>query len=185
VLAVLLAGGAGCDRGCGDGLRALGRGSLTPAGSPPLRVVDCPDGLARCEEGTVLVSRLASLPMPCQGPASACECPWERAADCAGGCAAEGVEVVVDGAHAASQLCAPGGAAADGGVFATSLVAAPDASETPCDEGDRYRCAGGRVVDCASTVAVGRCVRGCFAEGTSIDDDGVSREAAFAILCSR
>jgi hypothetical protein len=70
----------------------------------------------------------------------------------------------------------------------------------PCDEGDRYRCTGSRVFDCASSLPIGRCVRGCFAEGASIDDGDVAapgvatsgaavtpinREAAFAILCSR
>jgi hypothetical protein len=130
----------------------------------------------------VLVSRLASLPMPCQGPASACACPWDHAADCSSGCAAEGVDVVIEAGRAPTQLCAP---ATNGDAFVTSPAAGPAVTETPCDEGDRYRCSEGRVVDCASAVAVGRCVRGCFAEGTSIDDDGVNREAAFAILCSR
>jgi hypothetical protein len=33
---------------------------------------------------------------------------------------------------------------------------------------------------------VGICVRGCFVEGASVDVEmTVSREAAFAILCSR
>jgi hypothetical protein len=61
-------------------------------------------------------------------------------------------------------------------------AARPDAD---CDEGERYRCAGGRVVECASGLIVAACLRGCFAEGSSIDDDAVSREGAFAILCSR
>ncbi len=197
-----------CDRGRGRGwIGAHGVGGISPtsSGGLPLEVTDCPDGLARCEEGTVSVSRLATLPMPCQGPASACACPWEVAAACSGGCVAEGLELVVERAKAASQLCAPG-PGAGGGVFAASLSppasgtsrassapdggtsqvsAAPDASDAPCDEGDRYRCSSGRVIDCAAGLAVGRCVRGCFAEGTSIEDDGVSREAAFAILCSR
>jgi hypothetical protein len=92
------------------------------------------------------------------------------------------VEIVVERARAARQLCAPEGHA---GVFAAAVPPGLDAGEVPCEEGDRYRCAGGRVVDCASNAAIGHCLRGCFAEGTSIDDDGVSREAAFAILCSR
>jgi hypothetical protein len=149
--------------------------------------MDCPDGLARCEDGVVSASRLAVLSMPCRGGAAACACPWGALGDCPGGCAAEGVEVVVERAHAVSQLCAP---RKDARMFATPSSAsgpsqAPDASETSCDEGDRYRCAGGRVVDCAASAVIGQCLQGCFAEGTSIDDDGVNREAAFAILCSR
>jgi hypothetical protein len=130
----------------------------------------------------VSVSRLASLPMPCQGPASACSCPWEVAVEaCSAGCAADGVEVVAPRALAPAQLCAPG---RDAGVFAVPSLL-PDAGDAVCDEGARYLCSGGRVVECAARAVVGQCVRGCFADGTSIDDDGVSREAAFAILCSR
>ncbi len=188
LLAALAVGPAGCDRGCmGLGERGVGAAAPGATGALPRPAVDCPDGLARCEEGTVSVSRLATLPAPCTGPANACSCPWEAVAACPDGCAADEVELVVDRARAARQLCAPG---KDGGVFATSPAAARGgvdaaAAETPCDEGNRYVCAAGRVVECASRAAVGLCLRGCFADGTSIDDDGVSREAAFAILCSR
>jgi hypothetical protein len=145
----------------------------------PRPVVDCPDGLARCEEGTVSISRLATLPVPCRGAPGACACPWEALPACPAGCAADGVEVVVDGPRARTQLCAPG---PDAGVFVAA--APPDAGEE-CDEGDRYLCAGGQVIECAPRIVVGQCVRGCFTEKASIGDDGVSREAAFAILCSR
>jgi len=183
VVAVAVGALTGCDRGCGWlGERGLGLATPSATGSLPLPVVDCPDGLARCEEGTVSVSRLATLSMPCQGPASACACPWEALTACPAGCAADGAEVVASRDRAAAQLCAPG---RDAGVFAAARDAAPDADETACEEGDRYRCAGGRVIECASAAVVGECLRGCFSEGTSIDDDGVSREAAFAILCSR
>jgi hypothetical protein len=119
--------------------------------------------------------------MPCVGSARDCSCPWEALGDCPGKCAADGVEIVVERAHAVAQLCALG---ADAGIVAVSPGPTTDASDVLCDEGQRYLCAGGRVIECASR-EVGRCLRGCFAEGTSIDDDGVNREAAFAILCSR
>jgi hypothetical protein len=158
----------------------------------PLAATDCPDGLGRCEGATVLASRLGTVPSPCRGPASQCTCPWDPVGDCPAGCAAEGTEVVVDRRLALAQLCAP---ARDAPVFAVPLLApvppvagsggTADAGAAVCDEGDRYECTGGEVVDCASGQTMARCVRGCFFEGTSIDDDGVSREAAFAILCSR
>ena len=164
--------------------------STTAMAALPNSAMDCPDGLARCEEGTVSVSRLAMVPVPCRGSASTCSCPWEALGDCPRGCAADSVEIVVERARAIAQLCAPG---VDAGILAAPPGPAPDGGDVLCEEGQRYLCAGGRVVDCASGGAVGgavggaigRCVRGCFAEGTSIDDDGVSREAAFAILCSR
>ena len=184
MLAAISVGLAGCERGCrGLGERMVG---LSPSATAvqPRPAVDCPDGLARCEEGTVSVSRLATLPMPCTGPASACSCPWVVLGDCLGGCAADGVEIVVERARAVAQLCALG---ADSGLLAAPPPpqAADAGDDVLCEEGQRYLCAGGRVVECASSKVVGRCVRGCFAEGTSIDDDGVNREAAFAILCSR
>jgi hypothetical protein len=168
---------AGCERGCAG----KGMSLSSSTGAIPQPAVDCPDGLARCEEGAVSVSRLATLPVPCRGAAGACTCPWEALAACPRGCAADGVEVVVERARATSQLCAP---ESDAGAFAGRPWSAMDAGESPCEEGDRYRCAAGRVIDCEAS-AVGLCPRGCFAEGTAIDDDGVNREAAFAILCSR
>ena len=52
---------AACDRGCrtSQELRPLAK-SLRA-----LQGVDCPDGLARCEAGSVLVSRLTTLPSTC------------------------------------------------------------------------------------------------------------------------
>jgi hypothetical protein len=146
--------------------------------------MDCPDGLARCEGGTVYASRLATIPLPCTAAAPACACPWDPVADCPAACAADGTEVVVERALASKQLCAPAPSATP---FAIPLSPAADAgpADVVCDEGERYRCASGAVVDCASGRALARCVRGCFAEGTGIDDDDVGREAAFAVLCSR
>ena len=195
MLAALSGALAACDHGCGWLGGVVGGATPGATGSLPAPAVDCPDGLARCEDGTVSASHLATLRVPCVGPASACTCPWEAVAACPDGCAAEGVEVVIERDLAAGQLCAPGRdagllaapplRAADAGVLAASPLPGVDGGETVCEEGDRYRCAGGRVVECASAATAGFCVRGCFAEGMSIDDDGVSREAAFAILCSR
>jgi len=58
-----------------------------------------------------------------------------------------------------------------------------------CDEGQLYRCVTGDVVDCALHAVVASCVRGC-AEGADALEDGIgqhplTREGAFAILCSR
>jgi hypothetical protein len=183
LLATALLAAAGCERGCGL-LGEHGTASPNATSAVPRPVIDCPDGLARCEEGTVSVSRLAALPVPCSGPAGSCICPWEALEPCPGPCAAEGAEIVVDRALARAQLCAPG---PEAGAMAVPMVGPPatDDGDMPCDEGDRYRCAGGRVVECVTRAPIGRCLRGCFTDGTSIGDDGVSREAAFAILCSR
>jgi hypothetical protein len=187
-LLVLLSGTSGiflgCDRGCQGWAADRGSATTSPitSGVLPLNAADCPDGLARCADGVVSVSRLATLPMPCHGPPGACTCPWEWAAQCPSTCAADGVELVVERLRAERQLCAP---AIDAGPFATPAVIPLAVHETPCEEGDRYRCSRGQVIECSTGLAVGLCVRGCFAEGTAMDDDAVSREAAFAILCSR
>lgn len=185
---------AGCERGCAwrwlheeglGGPRSVSRSNPGAA----VDAVDCPDGLARCVEGSVEASRLASVPQPCRGPEGACACPWDVVGWCDHGCAAESFEVVMGRREAAEQLCAvPSGDAVarspdptprDGGV--TDVPA--------CDEGQLYRCAGGDVVDCALHAVVASCVRGC-AKGVDALEDGIgqhplTREGAFAILCSR
>jgi hypothetical protein len=169
-----------CDRGCArDWAEGRGVGGLAGA-SLSIHAQDCPDGLARCEEGTVLASRLATIPQPCKGPPGACSCPWEPVASCPDRCAADGVELVIDRAHAEAQLCAP---RLDAGPFVVPTGSAVPAAV--CEEGQRYRCTDALVVECASGVVVGRCMQDCFAQAASIDDDDVSREAAFAMLCSR
>ena len=143
---------------------------------------DCPDGLARCTEGNVFVSRLAAIPQPCTRPPPQCECPWERVDTCATGCAAEGSEVAIEPPLAARQLCA---APADGAAAVLRLMGAQPAP-FPCDDGQLYRCVDGDVIACHENAVVGRCARGCFASGASVEDgEPVSREAAFAVLCSR
>jgi hypothetical protein len=145
--------------------------------------------LARCAEGVVEASRLARVAQPCRGPETGCSCPWDRLADCAHGCAIEGLEVVIDRAEAPRQLCAPEADASDGIPWIRGATEAVGRRAEACDDGQLYRCAQGVVVDCRARVVLASCARGCFAEGAAIDDEGqdesVSREAAFAILCSR
>ena len=184
----------GCQRGCGwDWLREHGVGGPPPSasGTVPMNVLDCPDGLARCFDGTVEASRLLGIAQPCRGPESVCTCPWDRVGYCARGCAADGIEVVIDRTHAARQLCAPEPDANpnDATSWKRRVVDAMAPPAASCDEAQLYRCARGLVVDCAVHVVLAACTRGCFAEGAAIEadaqDESVSREAAFAILCSR
>jgi hypothetical protein len=174
---------SGCQRGCArrwveerSAEKAAPGGPSTPA----MNAIDCPDGLARCSGGVVQVSRLASIPLPCTGPVEHCTCPWERATECELACAVDDVEVVLEAAKAGRQLCAPP-------QDATPFVRAMHAAATVgCDEEELYRCAAGAVVACAEKAVVATCVRGCATEGGSVGGEGVvSREAAFAILCSR
>jgi len=149
-------------------------------GSAPLNAIDCADGLARCSAGMVEVSRRTSLPWPCRGTPEQCACPWERVDGCARRCVADGVEVVVPKDRAAGQLCET---AADAGPVTTPA----SQGETPrgCDEGQAYRCEGDVVTACRENAVVARCLRGCVAEGSGLDDDvPVDREGAAAILCS-
>jgi hypothetical protein len=150
----------------------------------PLDAVDCPDGLARCAEGNVEVSLLASIPRPCLRPPAECACPWERVGVCDRGCVVDGIELVMERRYAAAQLCA---APPDAGVGMPLSGAIPPARA--CEEGQLYRCDAGRVVDCRENAVIGRCVLGCFADGAAIDAEErplhVAREEAFAILCSR
>jgi hypothetical protein len=181
VLAVFVL--AGCERGCARGWlgeHGVGHESPVRKGGSLLNAIDCPDGMARCSEGVVQVSRLATIAQPCSGPPERCACPWDKIAECDQGCAGEGVEVALERSVAAVQLCTPG---ADSGVVATLRMGV---SPHGCDEGQAYRCATGVVVACANNAVVAACVHGCVAEGASVEDDvPVTREGAFAILCAR
>jgi hypothetical protein len=172
----------GCDKGCGNarvGVREVRNLGAKALGDLPIAGTDCPDGLARCEQGVISVSRLATIPAPCSGPPETCRCPWDRIVDCPNGCAADGVEVVME-RGAAAQLCA-----LRGGVLPAVPSQVPIPAPAPCDEGDRFECRGNAVVECAGNLVIGTCLRGCQREGGAIDDDRASRVAAFAILCSR
>ncbi len=170
----------GCERGCARSWlerHGAGEPGSAPAGGRAVNAIDCPDGLARCTDGVVEVSRLTTIPQPCVGP-QGCACPWERAGDCEQGCVVEGATLMVDRPKALGQLCAP---ARDAGPRVLSVL-----EPAECDEGQLYRCAEGTVVSCAQHAIVGRCEQGCATEGADIGDDvTVDREGAFAILCSR
>jgi hypothetical protein len=176
---------SGCQRGCGrEWLRdhgvVSGRHSMAP-GSLALTGVDCPDGLARCIDGEVEISRLAKISLPCNGPEGACTCPWDALASCVRGCVVDGVQFVMEPTRAEEQLCVP---APDAGRLVVDRPAT--GALASCEEGELFRCAAGAVVDCNAHSAIASCARGCSAEGASIDDAAsVGREAAYAILCSR
>jgi hypothetical protein len=180
----LLALLCGCERGCARSwLDSHGVGDTTGGqkGGPVLNAIDCPDGLARCVEGVVEVSRLTTIPQPCNqagAGAGACACPWERAGDCDRGCVAEEATFLVERDRALVQLCAP---APDAGPKVLPALQPAD-----CDEDVLYRCASGAVVACEQHAVVARCERGCATEGGDIGTDvRIDREGAFAILCSR
>ena len=170
----------GCERGCARSwLESHGAGDpgAAPVGGRAVNAIDCPDGLARCTDGIVEVSRLTTIQQPCVGT-QGCTCPWDRAGDCDRGCVLEGATLMVDRPRALGQLCAP---APDAGPRVVPVL-----EPAECDEGQLYRCAEGRVVSCVQHAIVGRCEQGCATEGGDIGDDvAVDREAAFALLCSR
>jgi hypothetical protein len=165
----------------------------------PLNAIDCPDGLARCVDGVVEVSRVFSYASPCVGPPDKCTCPWERVVACDRGCAADDVEIVLAREKAGAQLCAP--AAAE--VFARPHVVANEADgATPsfalaralCGGGagadpEPYRCAAGNVVACATdggdSAVIATCLRGCAEDPSYLEDDRLTRDQAVALLCRR
>jgi hypothetical protein len=170
-----------CERGCARSALESGSPGKAVRGLEALSSMDCPDGLARCEAAGVAVSRRATLPGSCRAPSPACTCPWEGVGECPNGCVAEGLELVVDAPLAAAQLCNPAGEA---GALAGPW-SGPTVPPTECDDGEGYRCRAGVVVDCRSRAPVGQCAHGCYRDGASTPDEGVVREQAFALLCSR
>lgn len=181
-LPVLLLLLCGCQRGCARAWferHGVGEPGGAPAGGGMINAIDCPDGLARCVDGVVEVSRLATLPRPCVGRPEGCTCPWERAGECDRGCVVSSVEpLVMEPARALGQLCAP---APDAGSLTRLASRAGQ-----CEEDVQYRCSGGAVIACAERSVVAVCERGCAGEGSEIGSEmPVDREGAFAILCSR
>lgn len=191
-------GATACERGCvSSWLASKGATENGPAGgsaSLPLNAVDCPDGLARCVDGVIEVSRVFAYASPCAGPPDQCRCPWDRLGACDRGCTAEDVEIVLARDKAAAQLCAPSAAPAarafaraplESGAGDRATLVPPRAL---C-EGELYRCVGGSVVACATDggepSAIATCVRGCAEEASYLDDDRVTRDQAVALLCRR
>jgi hypothetical protein len=170
----------GCGRSCShQDVLGLETGGIRRAIS--VNGIDCPDGLARCRESYVEVSRLATIEQPCRGSAKQCVCPWERITWCPSGCVAERVEVVAEPDAASRQLCAP---QADAGRIARSTGA--PAPQTSCEEGQLFRCTRGVVVACRGGAPNAACLHDCFAEGAALnDDEPVTEWAATAILCAR
>jgi hypothetical protein len=189
----------GCERGClRDWLEERGALSGTPAvprAAAPLASLDCPAGLARCEDGIVEASAAAIVRPDCQG--AACACPWESIGRCATACVADGVEVVVPTELARVQLCRDGlppTARDDDAKFGTvAREAAPDAMDRgPCDDGERFVCDRGVLYACSAVAGdearlrpIAECVWGCVGDAEALDDEGVRPLAAAALLCRR
>lgn len=152
----------GCERGC------LARRVAEVQDANPQRLdwVDCPDGLARCNAGTLERSKLATV-----DPRTRAGCPWESAGACAGGCV-ENVEVPEEHAR---QLCRE----ADGGIVPS--LGRPQ-ERCPASDAPRWACVASRVVDCEHCTVVGTCLRGCALEGLY---DDAQDDDAMVILCAR
>lgn len=122
--------------------------------------IDCPDGLARCIDGRLEKSKLATV-----GPGSVC--PWAPMGDCPGECV-EGV--LVEEPHAA-QLCR-----IEAGAWRESRS---PAGADACHDA-RFECAGSQVIDCDTKQVVAVCTHGC---GVSALDDELSEADAVNVLC--
>lgn len=170
----------GCDGRCSRDIAdaAKQRGAFEGI---PLNAIDCPDGLARCRDGRVEVSRLAAIRRPCAGPAVQCACPWEQIATCSTSCVVENVEVVMEPPLASTQLCAPSPDAAPWTSFEEGAGGCGS-----CREGQLFRCAQAEVRACRGAAQSAACLRGCAVEGAAIDEgEPAAFEAAVAILCAR
>jgi hypothetical protein len=147
-----------------------------------MNALDCPDGLARCVDGVIEVSRLATIALPCNAPADKCQCPWDRIGNCDHGCVVDDLDLVMPRTRAFAQLCAP--AAAD-------VIARPPAQGIALPSGvcggELYRCVGGTIVVCndgpGDPIALATCVRGCAEEASALDEEGLTKDQVAALLC--
>ena len=143
----------GCERGC------LSKRLASSDAQLPLDLVDCPDGLARCVDGQLQKSKLATVP----GTAA---CPWVAAGECPGDC----VEGIMIAEQHAAQLCRT-----EAGAWRLERSAAGE-----CD--GRWQCNAAQVIDCPSKQIVAVCTQGCAM--AELEDD-VSEGDAFTVLCRR
>jgi len=179
-----------CERGClatwlrGHGLGEVPTAPTIPKGSEAA----CPEGLARCRDGVVEVSRAYTPPGACSP--EGCRCPWDRLITCKRGCVVDGMEMEMPRENAEKQLCAgdigpavarpaPPGFVPDGGP------ADPEVLEAYC-EVERFHCAQGTLYRCDSGQAkpVVQCQGGCV-QGEALVVEDISVEAATALLCVR
>src|SRR5262245_1797921 len=121
----------GCERGC-----LSKRLAATEDVGLPMQQIDCPDGLARCVDGRLERSRLATT-------SGAEPCPWTPLGECEG--EGECVEGVMLSEEHARQLCRT---ADSGAIFRTSPAGADDCHDT------RWECEASRVFDCSGTKQV-------------------------------
>jgi hypothetical protein len=171
----------GCKRGC---VQLPTGGAEDGSSSLGLEGTDCSDGLARCVDDRVEVSRLAHLPHPCGSTPEgrgACACPWDAVARCDTGCAAAGLVALAEPDVASRQLCRPAAilsrpafpADATPRICAGAAVVCVDGIVRICDEGGRPE----------RLLAV--CLHGCD-PGIAIDHgEGVIADGFSAILCRR
>jgi hypothetical protein len=188
---------AGCERGCltswlGDhGVGGAGPRGASDAGRLDLTGTDCSDGLARCVDRRIEVSRLAHLPSRCSGSplpepvkGGGCECPWESVGTCATSCVVDGVEVVADADAAAVQLCRP-----ELPVARPYGAADPPLAGVCTEEG--ITCRDGVVRGCdapgAPPRALGKCLEGCATTVAVVSSAGAlgTSTGPAEILCRR
>jgi hypothetical protein len=175
----------GCQRGwLASELRTLGVGA-PPQEKDWLGVVDCPAGLSRCVGGVVQTSLSARRPRDCKESGegrAACQCPWSAVSRCPGPCAADGIELAVDG-DASTQLCP----AEDVAQFAQRALcnsAQGSLSSDPPDcEGESYVCSSSRVVACADRRVLGTCSIAC-AELSVDAHVALSDDTVLSLLCA-
>jgi hypothetical protein len=162
----------------------------------PILGTDCPDGLARCYEGTVEVSRLARLGPGCEDSKGGCNCPWDVVGTCGGqGCVAEGVTLALPASLARSQLCSQGGAQGMPPILPMPSPGPgpgePDVEISACEDLE-FVCRKGVVLACGAGEGsterrpriLSRCALGCSEEGGSLLEP-MKDEQALAILCLR
>jgi len=176
----------GCERGC-LATKTSSTSSTRSGSASDLSGTDCSDGMVRCVQGRIEVSRLAHLPHPCGDPNAlekrgACTCPWDVIGQCSSGCAEDALEVLATADAGAAKVCR-----ADGPVARPILPGDPFEPSVCSFEG--VQCADGIIRHCDGAGRPSRAIALCFSgcdpavgidHGAPANPDGVSM-----ILCRR
>jgi hypothetical protein len=146
--------------------------------SQTLALVDCPDGLARCEAGEVFAAQLARVP-------DGQSCPFAHLGRCATRCVIDDLVVALPQTSALLQLCE--GVADEPELLPLSQpaqAAPPVAPGGECDTGE-FSCSGTTLYACTDSrwQPRGNCPRGCVPDTAPLHAQEL--RTANHVLCSR
>jgi hypothetical protein len=112
----------------------------------------------------------------------ACQCPWRAVARCPGPCAADGIELAVEG-DASAELCPTDSVAQFADRSLRKSAQDMSAGDQSACEGEAYVCSSLRVLACDERRVIGTCSLGC-AELSVDAHVALSDDTVLSLMCA-